>query len=67
MFSSQALTALGYPGRPSQPHYLVFNVEPAGEFDGATWDLAALLPAVAIASVGVPLSLSLDVVIRARV
>lgn len=42
VLSREALKANGYPGEPTRPFYLVYNVEPAEGFEGYTWDYKAL-------------------------
>jgi len=42
VLSKAALLDTGYPGTPKGDFYLVFDVEPASEFDGFSWDYAKL-------------------------
>lgn len=42
VLSREALRAKSYPGEPSRPFYLVYDVEPADGFDGYQWDYAKL-------------------------
>jgi hypothetical protein len=42
VLSREALRAKGYPGEPSRPFYLVYDVAPADGFDGYQWDYAKL-------------------------
>jgi predicted component of viral defense system (DUF524 family) len=42
VLSREALEAKGYPGEPSRPFYLVYNVEPAEGFEGYEWDYKRL-------------------------
>lgn len=42
VLSREALKAKGYPGEPSRPFYLVYNVEPAEGFEGYEWDYKRL-------------------------
>jgi len=42
VLSRQALKARGYPGEPSRPFYLVYDVSPAEGFDGYEWDYRKL-------------------------
>lgn len=42
VLSREALKAKGYPGEPSRPFYLVYNVEYAEGFEGYEWDYKRL-------------------------
>lgn len=42
VISKDALKKKRYPGEPRQDHYLIFDVEPANEFDGFEWDYPKL-------------------------
>ena len=42
VYSRETLIAMGYPGPPSQPFYLVYSIEPANEFEGIDWDFSKL-------------------------
>lgn len=42
VLSRDALKAKGYPGEPSRPFYLVYDVAPAEGFDGHEWDYRRL-------------------------
>jgi predicted component of viral defense system (DUF524 family) len=42
VLSREALKAEGYPGEPSKPFYLVYNVEMAEGFEGYKWDYKEL-------------------------
>lgn len=42
VLSREALRAKSYPGAPSRPFYLVYDVVPADGFDGYQWDYAKL-------------------------
>lgn len=42
VLSREALKAKGYPGEPTRPFYLVYNVEPAEGFEGYEWDYKRL-------------------------
>jgi len=42
VLSRDALHAKGYPGEPSRPFYLVYDVLPADGFDGYRWEYAKL-------------------------
>lgn len=42
VLSRDALKAKGYPGEPSKPFYLVYDVAPAEGFDGYEWDYRKL-------------------------
>jgi len=58
--SRAELEAMQYPTKPTQEAYLVYDVEPAGEFDGTDWDYAALANKPAAAAIGYPFSISLQ-------
>ena len=45
---------LAYPGQPTRPHYLVFDVEPCDEFANVAWDYAALADKPGGAATGQP-------------
>lgn len=59
VFSRQALMELAYPGQPTRPHYLVFDVEPCDEFANVAWDYAALADKPGGAATGQPFAISL--------
>ncbi|MBI4997372.1 MAG: DUF2357 domain-containing protein [Rhodocyclales bacterium] len=42
VLSRDALKAKGYPGEPSRPFYLVYDVAPADGYDGYEWDYRKL-------------------------
>lgn len=42
VISKDALKSKGYPGEPGHDFYLIFDVKPAGEFDGYAWDYSKL-------------------------
>jgi len=42
VLSRQALRPKGYPGEPSRPFYLVYDVVPADGFDDYQWNCAKL-------------------------
>lgn len=42
VLSREALIAKGYPGEPSRPFYLVYDLAPAEGFDGYQWDFKKL-------------------------
>lgn len=42
VLSREKLKEKGYPGEPSQPFYLVYNVVPAPGFEGYEWDYSKL-------------------------
>jgi hypothetical protein len=42
VISKDALKNKGYPGEPGHDFYLIFDVEPADEFDGYAWDYSKL-------------------------
>lgn len=37
VISNNALKKKGYPGEPKHDHYLIFDIEPAKEFEGFEW------------------------------
>jgi hypothetical protein len=43
VWSSDQLKKDGYPGEPSQPFYLVYDVVPAVGFEGYEWDYSPVL------------------------
>ena len=67
VFAQQALVAAGYPGQPSQSHYLVFDVEPATDFADLHWDWTTLDAALTGASTGLPFAISLQQLLMATV
>lgn len=50
--SKAELEAMQYPTKPTQEAYLVYDVEPAVEFDGTDWDYPALANKPAAAAIG---------------
>ena len=42
VITKEELEKKGYPGVPHQDHYLIFDVEPAAEFDGIEWEYPKL-------------------------
>ena len=42
VLSREALKANGYPGEPSKPFYLVYDVEQAPGFEGYEWEYSKL-------------------------
>lgn len=42
VLSREALKAKGYPGEPSKPFYLVYDLEPAAGFESYEWDYSKL-------------------------
>jgi len=42
VLSREKLKEKGYPGEPSQPFYLVYNIVPAPGFEGYEWDYSKL-------------------------
>lgn len=65
VFDRAALLATGYPGTPSQPHYLVYQVAQAEDFAGMTWGWQKLAPQATGASTGVPFAISLQELLAA--
>lgn len=58
--SKAEVEAMQYPTKPTQEAYLVYDVEPAVEFDGTDWDYPALANKPAAAAIGHPFSISLQ-------
>lgn len=58
--SKAELEAMQYPTKPTQEAYLMYDVEPAVEFDGTDWDYPALANKPAAAAIGHPFSISLQ-------
>ena len=50
---------MGYPSTRTQASYLVYDVEPATDFDGSGWDYEGLPGKPATASLGHPFATSL--------
>lgn len=65
VFDRAALLATGYPGNPSQPHYLVYEVAPAEDFAGMAWAWQQLAPQSPGAATGEPLAISLQQLLAA--
>ena len=63
VLSKDALKRRGYPGEPSGDFYLVFDVEPATEFDGFSWDYAKLPGKPEGRKSGWPFTVTLDAVL----
>lgn len=42
VLSRESLISKGYPGEPSRPFYLVYDLAPAEGFDGYQWDFKKL-------------------------
>lgn len=59
VFDRAALLATGYPGNPSQTHYLVYKVAPAEAFAGMTWNWQQMAPQPPGAATGEPFAISL--------
>jgi predicted component of viral defense system (DUF524 family) len=57
--SAAELTLMGYPNAPTQPSYLVYDIEPAIEFVSTAWNLAVLPGKPANAGQGHPFAISL--------
>jgi hypothetical protein len=64
--SADDLKTLGYPTQPTQPSYLVYDVEPAVDFADYTCNYAALQGKPASAALGHPFAASLLDVLIAR-
>lgn len=64
--SSDDLKRLGYPTEPTQPSYLVFDIEPALEFADYTCNSPMLQGKPASAALGYPFATSLLDVLIAR-
>lgn len=60
VLSREALKAKGYPGEPSMPFYLVYNVEPAEGFEGYEWDYKRLPERLQNRQSAVPQTVTLD-------
>lgn len=60
VYTSAGLKALGYPTTPTQDAYLVYDVQPADDFDGVSWDYANLPNKPATAALGYPFAVSLQ-------
>lgn len=65
VFDRAALLATGYPGHPTQPSYLVYEVAPDEAFAGVAWDWQKLAPQTAGASSGVPSAINLQQLLAA--
>ncbi len=65
VFARQALLDKGYPGQPSQPHYLVYDVEAAVAFADMAWDWAMLMRPSDRTSAGLPFAISLQQLLMA--
>ncbi len=59
VLSALELSALGYPSAPTQLSYLVYNVEPAGDFANTAWNLSTLAAKPASAALGHPFAVTL--------
>ncbi len=57
--SAAELTAMGYPSAPTQPSYLVYDVDPALEFASTAWNIATLPSLPVNAGQGHPFAVSL--------
>lgn len=57
--SAAELVAMGYPTPPTQASTLVYDVEPAADFDGMGWDYEALPDKPVSAALGRPFATSL--------
>ncbi|MDO8331078.1 MAG: DUF2357 domain-containing protein [Fluviicoccus sp.] len=64
VFSRERLIEKAYPGKPSQPFYLVFDVEPAHGFEGYHWDYLKLPERAAGRNSATPQWLTLDVLMQ---
>jgi hypothetical protein len=67
VFSKEALKRKGYPGEPSGEFYLVFEVEPASEFDDFQCDFANLPDRPSGRLSGAPFAVTLDAVLSAEI
>ncbi len=63
ILSRDALERMRYPGEPGGDFYLVFDVEPATEFDGFSWDYAKLPGKPEGRKSGWPFAVTLDAVL----
>lgn len=61
VFSQEKLKENGYPGEPSQPFYLVYNVVPAPGFEGYEWDYSKLPERLQNRQSAEPQTVTLDV------
>ena len=59
VYSAADMSALGYPTTPSQPSYLVYEIEPAPEFSKYIWNYTALENKPAVAAKGHPYAVPL--------
>lgn len=66
VLSKAALIKHGYPGEPGGEFYLVFDVEPASEFDGFGWDYAKLPNRPEGRQSAAPFAVTLDAVLSAK-
>ena len=57
--SAADLTAMDYPSRTTQATYLVYDVEPATDFEGMAWDYKNLPGKPDAAALGHPFAASL--------
>lgn len=58
--SREALKAIGYPGEPLRPLYLVFDLVPAEEFQGYQWNYKKLPERLQNGELQEPKTVSLD-------
>ena len=61
VLSREKLKENGYPGEPSQPFYLVYNVVPAPGFEGYEWDYSKLPERLQNRQSAEPQTVTLDV------
>jgi hypothetical protein len=65
VLSRDALKAKGYPGEPSRPFYLVYDVAPAEGFDGYEWDYRKLPERLRNRASAEPQTITLDALMAA--
>lgn len=65
VLSHDALKAQDYPGEPSQPFYLVYDVTPAEGFDGYEWDYRKLHERLQNRASAEPQTITLDALMAA--
>ncbi|KAF0102954.1 MAG: hypothetical protein FD187_1759 [bacterium] len=65
VLSRDALKAKGYPGEPSRPFYLVYDVTPAEGFDGYEWDYRKWPDRLLNRASAEPQTITLDVLMAA--
>ena len=65
VLSRDALKAKGYPGEPSRPFYLAYDVTPADGFDGYDWDYRKLPERLQNRASAEPQTITLDALMAA--